>query len=717
MKSFWRVFKYIWPQWPRLIVVITSAIVVSILFSLSFMTVIPLLKVMMGEEGLYGWIDRKVCSQRYGIEFYVPDRADFVNPSKPDVAYYLLVQDIEDDGLAKSAGLQTTDWIIGAGNCVIGNGVERIISTKIFEALSTAESDKQIRIQYKRFDIEEGTKLHEGFLTTGKRPFYLGWVDRLSRYLPREQSNSNKVRAVTLIIMLMVIFTLGRCTARFFQQYLAGKVSQTALGNLRQDMFAHAVDLPVGFFESQNPSDLVSRLIRDSSQLAIGVKILLGKTLREPLKAIALLASAMWLDYKLTLIFLICAPFTIMVVSKLGRKIKRATTKSLVSWSRMLGKLEESFSSVKVVKAYNSQDYEINNFNRINKGLLKQQFRISKNSAAMAPLMDVLGMFAGSAALLFGVHWVVKGQIDASEFLIFIALLGAAAESVRKSGDIWTKIQQANAASERIYTVIDMAGETEAQGSGLIELGPMRWYIEYENVYFGYPGSERKVLKGVSLKVQAGHNVAIVGANGSGKTTLANLMPRFYEPDSGRILIDGQDIRGATLLSVRNQIGMVTQNVVTFNDTIAANIAYGRPGASREDIIGAAKRAFAHEFIEPLPNGYDTIIGEKGTGLSGGQLQRIVIARAILKDPVILIFDEATSQVDAESEAKIHRAIEEIMKDRTSFIIAHRFSTVVSADIIVVMSEGRIVAQGQHDELMGTCSIYQSLYETQLVKA
>ncbi len=712
MHAFTRIFKYVKPQWHRVVGVVLISILISFLFAGSFLAVIPLLKVMMAEEGLHGWANRKICDWRYNVKFYVPELSDFTDSNDSNIGNYLLVTDVKNKSKAKTSRLEIQDHIIGVGELMPDDG-NNINQSLLLKELANAPEEEDISLRIRKINGSTENLT----LSTGKNAWYINIAVDAAHwavsFIPATNDRASKEKAVVYIIIVMCFVTMTRCIATFIQEYTATKIVDVSIAGLRKDAFEHVVDMPVGFFAQKGTSDTTSRLVGDINGTGTGIKIILGKALKEPLNAIMCLALATMSSWQLVLIFFICAPFTVGLGVMLGKRIKKHSKKSLMSAALMLGKLEGVIHALKVVKVYNRQSDEVISYNNINQTFLKRALRVAKVDAATGPIMEVLGMLAGSAALIVGVHWITRGHMDKSSFFGLLIYLGVAAESIRKSSDIWNKLQTANAAAERVFAVIDEPVEQDRPDAK--ELRPLKNEIEFRDVVFTYPGSEKPVLKGVNLKVKAGHNIAVVGSNGSGKTTLLNLLPRFYNTDSGMIMIDGQDISKATLKSLRNQIGMVTQDVVTFNDTIAMNIAYGKPDATREEIIDAAKRAYAHEFIEPLPNGYDTVIGEHSTGLSGGQLQRIVIARAILKNPAILIFDEATSQVDANSESKIHKAIEEVMKDRTTFLIAHRFSTVISADVIVVMDNGKIVAQGQHDELIKNCPLYHSLYETQLM--
>ena len=713
MNAFKRLAKYMLPQWGSIITIFVAVIFIGVLFSASFVTVIPLLKVMMGQEGIHGWVNRELCKQRYGMDFYVPDRVELADTTQ-NAAYFLNIIDVSSKKAAAKAGLAVNDRIVGVYDAdveLIEN--ERMSSADMLREIANRDEGKDMILSIIRVNLEGRDEQTQIYLNAVNKPFYSGAVERIMSHISIDEDKDSKKEAIRVIIILMIFATAIRCLARFWQDYLSQKVVNTAINHIRRDMFAHIVRMPIKYFAAEGPSDSVSRVIRDTDGAGHGIKILLGKAIREPSKAIFTLAFAFMINWQIVLIFLCGAPFVGFTVSKLGKKIKKSTRRSLVSWSRMLSKLEETIGGLRAVKVYNQQDRESQAYSEINADLLKHQNKIAKVDAATNPLLEVLGMLAGSAGLLFALNWVFTGAIDEAQFFTLLILLGTSAESFRKSSDVWNKIQQSNAAAERVFAVLDQEAEKDTDNP--IEIAAIKDSIEFENIVFTYPGANEAVLKGVSLKVKAGSNIAIVGPNGSGKTTLLNLLPRFYEVDSGKIMIDGVDINNLSLKSLRDKIAVVSQRVITFNTTIAENIAYGKPNASNEEIISAAKHAYAHEFISKMPNGYNSIIGEDGVGLSGGQLQRIVIARAILKDPEILIFDEAMSQVDADSEAKIAKALSEITTNRTSFVIAHRFSTVVNSDVIAVIDDGRIIATGNHSELIDSCTLYKRLYETQLL--
>lgn len=709
MKSLRRVLPYIWPQWPRLVVIVSSAIFNSVLFSTTVASIIPVLTIMMGQEGLHGWVDRIITTRQYDVKFYVASKEDLA--ADPNMNYHLRVVEAKAKGAAAAAGIAVSDTIVAVRSPADANTAP-MPTADMLAMLASTQAKTGLAVDI--LPAGAATSSRKTIrLIADKRPLYANYMLKAVSIMPRSEGQKSREQAVLFLMVVLTSVTFLRCFCRFLQDYIGDKVVQNSLAQLRERTYGHVLNMPVGFFAKEGGTDTVSRMVQDTGAIGGGLKTILTKAIREPLMAMSMMAWAFWLSPKLTLVFLCAAPMLVIAVSNLGRKIKRATKRSLQNWAIVLGKLAESIAAIKVVKIYNRQEYEYARFTEINRKQLKHQLRIAKTDAATDPMMEALGMIALGGGIVYGAHWAMAAG-DTNTFFGVLFLLGASAEAIRRTSDVWNRLNQSNAAAERVFALIDQPDEQEKPAVG--ELKQFKNTIEFKNVRFTYPGTEREVLKGIDLTVQTGQNVAVVGPNGSGKTTLVNLLPRFYDVDGGAVCIDGVDVRDVTLASLRNQMAMVTQNVITFNDTIAANIAYGKPDATMDEIIEAAKRAYAHEFIAPLPDGYDSIIGEQGSGLSGGQLQRIVIARAILKNPPIMIFDEAMSQIDADSEAKIHRALDEFMKNRTAFVIAHRFSTVIKAHKIVVMNDGRIIAEGVHSELVKTCPLYQNLYQTQLLK-
>ncbi len=538
----------------------------------------------------------------------------------------------------------------------------------------------------------------------------------LSSMLP-----TNPIAAIACVLGVIAILTVIGNVFRFFQEYLSEKAAILAVNDLRRKLYDHVLHLPLRFFGSQGTSDVTSRLTGDAQVLQDGFKNILGQSIQEPIRAGMAFGLALILSWKLTLFIVLFAPLAVVVIRKFGKKMRRAARKALQNSSSMLGQIEGTLIGVRVVKAHSAERFERRRYRQIMADLVREQLRMGRIDAFNQPVMETLNLLVIVAVVLFASYQVlVSHTLQAGTFLLVMACLVGIGESLRRVGKVSNVLARSNAAAGRLFETLDSPVERPRDARVdryLPNLAPISRDVSFEAITFQYPGASSSALDGVSLIVPRGQSVAVVGRNGSGKTTLLSLLPRFFDPQAGRIAIDGVDVRSVTLRSLRRQIGVVTQDAIIFPGTIAENIAYGQPRASRQAIESAARRAFAHDFILEKPAGYDSAIGEHGATLSGGQKQRIAIARAILRDTPILILDEATSQIDAESEHLIQQAIEGLMRDRTTFVIAHRFSTILSADAIVVMDKGQIVGQGRHDELLANCPIYRQLYDRQLIGA
>ncbi len=706
MVYFRRLLKYVFAQKVSVFVAIVAAGLTAALMAVNVTAVMPVIQMMLDDSGLHGWAEGRIVSKRSGIVFLVEEAKELEDGvmSCPQPLMVTKIERTSDVGNSLSVGDQIFNAWPEEPSDITGVPVQSAVELIAYLAASDKE---QIWLRVRHVDGKEAIVAY----SPGVKPFWIEWALSLLDRIPRGQGVDYKFRCISVMLWLTLILALVRCVCRFTHEFTVRKISLTSIRNLRNDTFARAIRLPLGVYTQEGVSDTISRFINDTNLVSRGITVLFGKAMVEPLKIVSCFIMAYMIDKQITLIVLASSPLVFLLVLKIGKKSKKATKHSLQKWSALLGKLQESFLGIKVIKGYHQESWETDRFRNANQDLYSRQIRMARVEASSSPSIEAVAFTGACIGFMFALRMIQGSDMNPSGFIILVALLATAAESGRKLGDILPQVQEANASAQRVFELYDR--EIEADHPDAVQLAPLHKDMEFCDVWFKYPGSVEHNLKGVNLKVKAGDTVAIVGPNGSGKTTLLSMIPRFFELEKGQILIDGIDISRATIESLRGQLGIVTQNTIVFNDTIANNIAYGRPGTDIETIKEAARHAYAEEFILEKAKGYDELIGQQGATLSGGQLQRLAIARAILRNPSILIFDEATSQIDSDSEAKIQRALKEFCKGRTAFIIAHRLSTIVDADVIVVMDKGQIAACGSHNELLESCQLYRTLYETQ----
>ena len=713
--DFWRALRYLRPYRPDVAASIACALLAAVLLTVTLYTAAPVMKVVIEGETVAGWVEDRLAEDRL------------------DAA---LVRD--------SGGLR----------------VARV------EEGGPAD----------RIGLEPGTLVNDlGPLLADAPPakWHLRQLRRVAGLLPQDPVET----VAALVGIIVVLAALGHAF-RFIQEYFGERASVAATNDFRRDLYGRVLRLPMAYFGQFGTSDVTSRLTADALGVQIGLKTMLGRGVQEPLNATAALALALWLDWRLTAFIVVFVPVTFVLMRKLGKKVGRAARKELTHNATMLGQIEASLDGVRVVKAAAAEDFERRRYGRIMDQLQRQQLKAAKYDAATGPVLEILATAAVGGVAVFAAYLVrVQGTLDATTFILILACLAAIGEALRKLSKLNNVLQRANAGAARMFEAAELPAEGQPQtrdperddrptarhdregvrprqrqlrhrrdtepaapaalphgraspsaalgvegggsaGSTATSAGATSDFrtISFDDVSFAYPGTDVAAVDGVSLTVRRGQAVAVVGRNGSGKTTLLALLPRFFDPDAGRITIDGTDVRDLPLAELRRHVGVVTQEGALFPGTVAQNIAYGQDEPDLARVEAAARRAYAHDFITAR-GGYGTELTGQGGGLSGGQRQRLNIARAIYRDSPILILDEATSQVDAESEHLIQKALDELMGDRTTFVIAHRFSTITKADVIVVMDAGRVVGQGGHAELMDICPTYRNLYDRQLTAA
>ncbi|MHB1561538.1 MAG: ABC transporter ATP-binding protein [Isosphaeraceae bacterium] len=740
MKNFARLVRFALPYKVRFGLSIACAAMVALLFFAELGAVYPLLHILFNDQNPQRWLARKIDSYRDDIAALEARRSEAlyvieVAPQKEGAREPLkirrqaLIDDLAriearlheqerrsvDDELRFGPDPGPGDRSRGLEELRREHRIALARQQELFACGGFLRKDEPTAIDRRVTDIGKEIESDHWWLGHCLRaqPF-------VNRYLP-----GDGFTALLFLIGLVMVGVALKGLFMFLQEVLVADVMQLTLFRIRNHFFRRTTNLDLASFSEKGSAELMARFTSDMDSFGQGLNTLMSKLIREPMRIATCLGSALLFNWRLTLLTLILVPISALTTYRVGKIMKRAVRRSLESMSTIYKILQETFQGIKVVKAFATERVERRRFFGETKNLYRKSVRVAMIDAMSDPVLEMLTLTTVAIALLAGSYLVLKHTIylelgifrlqlasqpmGTPDLLTLYAWLAGVSDPIRKLANVHSKIQRASAAADRICDMMDRTPQVVDQKHAP-SLARHRESVEFDRVAFAYkPG--QPVLNGVSLMVRHGEKIALVGPNGCGKTTLTSLLPRFWDVDGGCIRIDGRDIREVPLGSLRRQIGIVLQETILFQDTIANNIAYGMPHARREDIIRAAERAYAHQFIAALPQGYDTMVGERGLGLSGGQRQRIALARAMLRDPAILILDEATSAVDIQDEALIRKAIEEFAQNRTTFLISHNLASIQVADRIVLLNAGRVEAVGTDQELKNGSALYRRLHE------
>ena len=537
-----------------------------------------------------------------------------------------------------------------------------------------------------------------------------GWIQALIDNFADWVNNMPNQKLMIYLMFFVVVCVILRGIFQFFCDITLQFIGNSIVRNARTKLYAHLQSLSLDYFSEQKTGELMARITFDAELLHRGVADGFSRLFKNSFDLVLYIGLPVLIEWKLALvvfgIFLLIMPPVVII----GNVIKKLSANSQEKIGTISSLLQETISGIRVVKAFSMETYESRRFDRHNRRFYRIMMRMARRDAILSPITEFVVILATAVVFIFMGKALLNGEIAAGSFILYIVCLGSIPRPIKQIGKANNLIHRSAAAAERMESVLSMKSSIEEKPDAIL-LPFFKELIQIESVDFSYGNDP--VLKDINLEIRRGEVLAIVGSSGSGKSTLVNLLPRFYDPTAGRILIDGYDIKDVTLNSLRAQIGIVTQEIILFNDSVARNIAYGTQGAARQKVEEAALMANAHDFISQLPHGYDTTVGERGHMLSGGERQRLAIARAIMKDPPILILDEATSALDAESERLVQEAIARLMVDRTVFVIAHRLSTIKDATKIIVLDDHKIVQIGSHEELIEMGGTYKKLYDMQ----